>query len=60
MFNDLEIILTWISISGLGFSVSALSDRKNPNQARALGCIFLPLSIWLFLMLLSGGVLRFY
>lgn len=60
MFNELEVFLTWISMLGLGFSFSALRDRKNPAQFRALGCVFLPLSAWLFFVLLGDGALRFY
>jgi hypothetical protein len=60
MFNELEVFLTWISMLGLGFSFAALRDRSNPAQVRALGCLFLPLSAWLFLVLLGGGALRLY
>jgi len=60
MFNELEVFLTWISMLGLGFGCSALRDRKNPAQIRALGCVLLPLSAWLFFVLLGDGALRFY
>jgi hypothetical protein len=59
-FNGLAVWLTWGSILGLAFSISASFDSTNPTPVRVLGLIFLIPSAWLFLALLTHGGLLFY